>query len=246
MRHQEGWEKENNMGVINLKTIPTLGLLFILVILGAATPSLLTPCSVSLAQGRGQLMQASRNYELGVQAGRLDARRNLSNDYLRHRRQFNARWESEFREGYADGYENRFGRGYSDRANGPRPYGYRNDGYYDRDSSRPYDYGSRAYDYASAGSMIWRGRVDHYVELRIQDNRVQSRERQGARTLNEGASFTSPLPRADSQVSVRKREGRGQIGIIQQPSRWNGYTAVVAINDESGGADNYEIEVAWR
>jgi hypothetical protein len=47
-------------------------------------------------------------------------------------------------------------------------------------------------------------------------------------------------------VFVSKREGRGQVGVIQQPSRWNGYTAVIAINDESGGADNYEIEVAWR
>ena len=242
-RHQEGWEKENEMGFINLKTIRTLGLLFIL---GSATPSLLTRHSVSLAQGRGQLMQASRNYELGVQAGRQDAGRNLNNNYLRHRRQFNARWESEFREGYQDGYENRTGRGYSDRGYGPRPYGYRNDGYYDRGSSRPYDYGSRAYGYASAGSMIWRGRVDHYVEVRIQGDRVQSRERQGAPTINEGANFTSPLPRADSQVAVRKREGRGQVGIIQQPSRWNGYTAVIAISDESGGADNYEIEVAWR
>ena len=45
---------------------------------------------------------------------------------------------------------------------------------------------------------------------------------------------------------VRKLEGRGQIGIVQQPSRRNGYTAVIAINDESGGADDYEIEVAWQ
>jgi hypothetical protein len=94
--------------------------------------------------------------------------------------------------------------------------------------------------------MIWRGRVDHYVELRIQGNRVQSRERQGTPTINEAASFTNPLPRADTEVFVRKRAGRGQVGIIQQPSRWNGYTVVIGINDESGGADNYEIEVAWR
>ena len=44
------------MGFINLKTIRTLGLLFIL---GSGTPGLLTRHSVSLAQGRGQLMHAS-------------------------------------------------------------------------------------------------------------------------------------------------------------------------------------------
>ena len=225
------------MGLVNSKRIRTGGLIFILMVLGSATPNLVTTDSISLAQGRGQLAQASRNYELGVQAGRQDARRNLSNNPLRYRRQFNARWESEFRQGYQDGYEDTFSRGYSDR-------GY--DGYYDRGAPRPYSYGRGAYGYASAGSMIWRGRVDHYVELRIQGDRVQSIARQGAPTINEGASFTSPLPRVDSQVFVNKREGRGQIGVIQQPSRRNGYTAVIAISDESGGADDYEIEVAWR
>jgi hypothetical protein len=92
------------MGLINLKTIRSVSL-FILMTLGSATPTLVTRYSVSLAQGRGQLAQASRNYELGVQAGRQDARRNLSNDYQRHRREFNARWESDFGQGYEDGYE---------------------------------------------------------------------------------------------------------------------------------------------
>ena len=232
------------MRITNLKKLGGVGLL--LMTFGFFAPDSVTPGSVSLlAQGRGQLNQANRNYEFGVQAGRQDARRNLSNNYLRHRRQFNSRWELEFRQGYEEGYENRIGRGYSNRGYESGPYGYRNDGYYDRGAG-PYDYGRGAYGYSSAGSMIWRGRVDHYVELRIQGDRVQSRERQGAPTINEGASFTSPLPRADSQVAVRKREGRGQVGIIQQPSRWNGYTAVIAINDENSGADNYEIEVAWR
>jgi hypothetical protein len=85
-RHK-GVGTENNMGLINLKTIRSVSL-FILMTLGSATPTLVTRYSVSLAQGRGQLAQASRNYELGVQAGRQDARRNLSNDYQRHRREF--------------------------------------------------------------------------------------------------------------------------------------------------------------
>lgn len=231
------------MGLINLNRIQTGGLLLILMLLGSAMPGLVTRHSTSFAQGRGQLSQASRNYERGYQAGRQDARRNLSNDYLRHGRQFNARWEPEFRDGYQNGYADTSGRSYPYET---RPYGYRNDGYYDRGDSRPYGYGNGAYGYASAGSMIWRGRVDHYVELRIQGDRVQSRERQGAPTINEAASFTSPLPRAESQISARKLEGRGQIGIVQQPSRRNGYTAVIAISDESGGADDYEIEVAWQ
>jgi hypothetical protein len=217
------------MRAINLKTIRSVCVLSMLMTLTFETSSILvTRDSALLAQGRGH--RGERYYELGVQAGRQDARRNLSNDYRRYRREFNNRWEAEFREGYENGYQSQFSRGYDNRGYRPRSYGYRNG----------------PYDYASAGSMIWRGRVDHYVELRIQGDRVQTRERQGAPTINEGASFTSPFPRADVQVFVRKREGRGRVDLIQQPSRWNGYTAVIAINDESGGADNYEIEVAWR
>ena len=98
------------MGLINLNRIQTGGLLLILMLLGSGMPGLVTHHSTSFAQGRGQLAQASRNYELGFQAGRQDARRNLSNNYLRHRRQFNARWEPEFRDGYQNGYADTFGR----------------------------------------------------------------------------------------------------------------------------------------
>ena len=225
---------------IHLRTIRRIFVLSTLMSLTLQTSTVLVTrdSGLLLAQNRGQWNGGDRYYELGVQAGRQDARRNLSSNYRRYRREFTPRWEAEFRQGYENGYENRFGN------RGNSPYGYRNDG--SRGDSRPYSYGNGSYGYASAGSMVWRGRVDHYVELRIQGDRVQSRERQGAPTINEGASFTNPLPRADSQVFVRKRAGRGRVDLVQQPSRSNGYTAVIAISDESGGADDYELEMAWR
>jgi hypothetical protein len=94
--------------------------------------------------------------------------------------------------------------------------------------------------------MLWRGRVDDHVELRIQGTRVYSIERQGAPTLNEQASFSSPLPRAEVNIGVKKRDGRGRVSLIQQPSPSNNYTAIIAIDDDKGGADNYEIEVMWN
>ena len=94
--------------------------------------------------------------------------------------------------------------------------------------------------------MRWRGRVDDYVELRIQGNRVRSIERGGAPTYNEQASFSSPLPRADVRVDVKKRDGRGKVSLLEQPSRFNNYTAVIRIDDNKGGADDYEIEMQWR
>ena len=126
-------------------------------------------------------------------------------------------------------------------------YDSRNYGVYDR--SRNEDvYGRSGNDqsYSGPGTMTWRGRVDDYVELNIQGNRVRSREREGSQTLSEQVSFSNPLPRANVTVSVRKRDGRGRVSVVQQPNQSNNYTAIVKIDDDKGGADDYEIEMEWR
>jgi hypothetical protein len=173
-----------------------------------------------------------RYYEQGFQFGRQDVRSSRSCNYRRYKREYDNRWESDFRRGYEDGYYNR---------------SYRNGSYRSRGYGGPgYDGGYGASGYSGPGTMTWRGRVDDYVELRIQGSRVVSRERQGAPTFNERYDFSSPLPRAEVQMSVKRRDGRGRVQLIQQPNRSNGYTAVVAIDDDKGGADNYEIEVRWN
>jgi hypothetical protein len=234
------WQgKEEEMRITDFTTLRrTLWIILMIIAVGLATPTLSNYSDLS-AQG-WESNRSTGSYDSGVRAGQQDARRNLSNNYLRHRREFTARLEGNFRQGYENGYQNESGR------SGYRPFGYRND---NRGDDQLYNYGNGNAEYAyasSAGSMIWRGRVDHYVELRVRGNQVQSIERQGAPTINEAASFTNPLPRADMQVFIGKRAGRGRVELVQQPSRFNGFTAVIAINDESGGADDYEIEMAWR
>jgi len=188
------------------------------------------------------------SYNRGYQLGRKDARSNPSGKSRRHRDE-TSQWDSDFRRGYEDGYAGRsknnsaYGRSRNDEIYDRS----RNDGIYDR--SRHEDvYGRSGSDqsYRGPGTMTWRGRVDDYVELNIQGNRVRSREREGSQTINEQVSFSSPLPRADVEVSVRKRDGRGRVSVVQQPNRSNNYTAVVKIDDEKGGADDYEIEMEWR
>jgi hypothetical protein len=200
--------------------------------------------SVLLAnQNNGQA-----SYNRGYQQGRMDARSN-QNGGKRRQRAESSQWDSEFRRGYEDGYA---GRSKNNSAYGRS----RNDGTYDRsrndriyDRSRNEDlYGRSGNDqsYRGPGTMTWRGRVDDYVELNIQGNRVRSREREGSQTINEQVSFSNPLPRADVAVSVRKRNGRGRVSVVQQPNQSNNYTAIVKIDDEKGGADDYEIEMEWR
>ena len=178
------------------------------------------------------------SYNRGYQQGREDARANRRHDSSK-------RWDADFRRGYEDGY-NRESRGRNPSWDNER-YG-RNDGYNGNWGSDRYGRSRNGNDgyYSGPGNMRWRGRVDDYVELRIQGNCVRSVERGGAPTYNEHASFSNPLPRADVRVEVKKRDGRGRVSLLEQPSRNNNYTAVIRIDDNKGGADDYEIEMQWR
>jgi len=178
------------------------------------------------------------SYNRGYEQGREDARAN-------RRRDSNKRWDADFRRGYEDGY-NRESKGRNHSWDDNR-YA-RNDGYNGNWGSDRYGRSRNGGDgyYSGPGSMRWRGRVDGYVELRIQGNRVRSIERGGAPTYNEQASFSNPLPRADVRVQVKKRDGRGKVSLLEQPSRSNNYTAVIGIDDSKGGADNYELEMQWK
>lgn len=97
----------------------------------------------------------------------------------------------------------------------------------------------------NSGMVRWTGRVDSDVYVYIQNGSVRTQVRSGQGTVNEQATFSTPLPRRDMTVSVNKRNGRGSVQVIQQPSMSNGYTAIVQILDNDSGADNYEFEMNW-
>src|SRR5215510_13122892 len=107
--------------------------LFITLTFQTSSVSVTSDASLLLAQNRGRWEDLNdRYYDRGFQAGRQDARRGLSNNYWRYRREFNDQWEAQFRQGYQDGYQGQYGRS-SDRYQGPygrgndnRDYGYRN------------------------------------------------------------------------------------------------------------------------
>jgi len=96
------------------------------------------------------------------------------------------------------------------------------------------------------GRMEWRGRVDDRLQLSIRSRSVEQETVAGAANSKGAFTFTSALPSAAVEVSVNKLEGRGIVRVLQQPSRLNSYTAVIEINDNKGGADDYRLEVVWR
>ena len=82
------------------------------------------------------------------------------------------------------------------------------------------------------------------IEIRGGGHTVTDMGGQGVREVR--AEFESSLPESDVPVSLRKLDGRGDVELIQVPDADNGYTAIVRIEDDKGGSDNYEFELRWR
>lgn len=119
----------------------------------------------------------------------------------------------------------------------------------DRDRDRDRDRNDRDRDpgYQNGpGVLTWRGRVDDVIVLEIRDRSVRDRVISGRAAEGVRADFGASLPSRDTTVSVEKRRGRGEVRVVEQPTRRNNYTAVIQIRDSSGGADDYEIEVRWN
>jgi hypothetical protein len=100
-------------------------------------------------------------------------------------------------------------------------------------------------DARTSGRLRWRGRVDGETQLLVRRSDVESRALSGLPASATTFNFTSPLPRRAVDVRLEKKHGRGDIEIVQQPSRTNDFTAVVEIRDQKGGADDYEFELIW-
>ncbi len=105
--------------------------------------------------------------------------------------------------------------------------------------------GGRGDDGRNTGRVRWRGTVDDNVQLVIRDDNIEVRTIGGSEYSDASYNFTSPLPRRRITVSAVKIRGRGEVRVIQQPSRDNDYTAVVQVRDSGGGAREYELDVSW-
>ena len=115
---------------------------------------------------------------------------------------------------------------------------------------RGYGYGRGAgrgpgYVEPTRGNLEWRGLVDDRVQLVIRGRSIQARTISGSRSDEGRAIFSSGLPAEPVRVNVRRLAGRGEVRVIQQPSRQNGYTAIVEIYDPTRGAQEHRLQVNW-
>ena len=114
-------------------------------------------------------------------------------------------------------------------------------GDWDRDDRYDDRYGRNV-----SGMVRWSGAVDDEAEIRIRGRNVDTRTVRGNGVRDVRTNISGrPLPRGDVQVRVRERQGRGTVTVVQQPSQWNGYTAVIRVRDRQGGFGRYDFEIVW-
>ncbi len=98
----------------------------------------------------------------------------------------------------------------------------------------------------SRPGMTWEGRVDGRVRVLVEGQQARSEVISGAPVDGERFHFERALPNREfPNATVRKRDGRGRVEIVEFPSRRNGFRLVFEIDDRSGGGDRYVVEVGW-
>lgn len=96
------------------------------------------------------------------------------------------------------------------------------------------------------GTMNWRGNVDDRVWIIIRGRNYEIRTVSGQNLGSGNARFTSPLPNRSIELTAIKKQGRGDVRVIQQPSRFNNWEAIVEIYDSGSGARSYEVDIVWK
>ncbi len=96
-----------------------------------------------------------------------------------------------------------------------------------------------------SGKVVWRGRVDQTANIRISGDFVDSIDISGSGLSNVRYDLEGYLAARRGSVTVRKRDGRGTVSILEQPNRQNDYTATIQVFDPDRGDDEYELEISW-
>jgi hypothetical protein len=159
----------------------------------------------------------------------------------RDRYRVSAYWRSN---GYGDN-RGRDDRGRDDRGRDDRG-GWGRDGRNGRDD-RDGRYGRDGRDNGyGRSSFRWSGSVDDVVEIRLQGNRVEYRTLSGKELRDVRSDIgRADLPRGDVDLRLSDVQGRGSVRLVQQPSSFNGYTAIIRINDPQRGIGRYDFDVSW-
>src|ERR1043166_7218749 len=165
--------------------------------------------------------------------------------------------------GYRLGQDNRRSGGYSrggetaGRGYDPNIAAYFQLGYDDGFNGRPQRYdvaitgnpppiGGGGGGTIGTGTASWSGRVDDRANIILRGGTIRTEDVSGTGLQVNYQNINGTLPRRGTTVYATKRSGRGDVTVIQQPSRSNDYTAIVQVSDSRGGSDNYPVDIWWE
>lgn len=173
--------------------------------------------------------QQRNAYDRGYNQGQSDQRMNRQ----RNNNQWNQSLKEYFDQGYWDGYDGR-NRQYDVPLYNPT------------NPTNPGFPGFPGGGGSQSGSLTWSGRVDDRVNIIIKGRDVRTQTIAGTNPTGVSQNMSGALPNRSANISVNKRNGRGEVTVIQQPNRSNNFTAIIQVYDPRGGADNYSLDVSWQ
>jgi len=89
--------------------------------------------------------------------------------------------------------------------------------------------------------------VDEEVEVTVRGDFVTARTLRGRDARDDGSDCNAPLPNRKAEDFVfEKKEGRGDVRLIEEPSRRSDFQAVVHIRDGDGGEGRYHFRLSWK
>jgi hypothetical protein len=92
----------------------------------------------------------------------------------------------------------------------------------------------------------WRGDVDGIDDILIKGSQVKIEHVAAKPIQSQDHRFSAPLPFAEVELTLQILHGRGSVRLLEQPTKRNGYTAVVRVDDQDhSGDDRYEFELSW-
>jgi hypothetical protein len=96
------------------------------------------------------------------------------------------------------------------------------------------------------GQCDIRLQVDDQVEVAVHGDLVSVRRLTGQEARDDGSECNLPFPDRDLRdFRFEVIDSRNEIRLIDEPSRRNDYTALVAIRDSSGGFGRYHFRLSW-
>lgn len=164
-------------------------------------------------------------YDLGYNTGQNDRNRSQNRNSQSYGN-YDANIGLYFQAGYNDGYN-----GVQRRYN--FPIGNNNPGW-------PGNGGG-----GTSGTGSWSGRVDDRANIIIRGGSITAQDVSGTGLQIQNQYLNGSLPFRASTVTATRRQGRGSVNVIQQPNRFNNFTAIIQIIDSKSGQGDYQVDIRW-